>query len=265
MTRAGIDHLVRALGGRPGRPRRGSWQAVVMATARTGPRLGHAVLAARLAAWARTDRRRRTRLADWLREAVGRLAPGGRPPTRGACAESWRVAVALAPRLHVAGAWPLSLGPMVDGATLARLQREATRRQPRRASPATAYAAPGPHLQRLAVDPRLCAAVADACGRVVRPAFTAVYMFDPPGAVVPPHLDTRAFPLVLHVVLSHDRPAGVRGSALVVYEPARTRRLHAAPGEALLLAGRGTVHRWAPLHAGERRTMAAIGFRVLTR
>ena len=236
-----------------------------MTAAGTSARVGPAALAARLATWAGTDRRRQTRLAGRLREAVGRLAPGGRPPTRGATAEAWRCAVALAPRLHAAGAWRLPLRAAIDDETLARLRREATRRQPRGRSATTAYAAPGPHLRRLAVDPRLCAAIADACGRAVCPAFTAVYMFDPPGAVVPPHLDTRAFPLVVHVVLTHERPAGLRGSALVVYEPARTRRLHAARGEALLLAGRGTVHRWTALHARERRTMAAIGYRVVTR
>ena len=231
-----------------------------MAAGGADARVHGAAVATRLAAWAGAERHRRARLADRLREAVGRLAPGGRPPAHGAAAEAWRVVVALAPLIHAAGAWRLPRTTL-DHETIARLRREARRRQPRRAASATAYAAPGPHLRRLAIDRRLRAAVASACGRPVRPAYAAVYMFDPPGAAVPPHLDTRAFPLIVHVVLTHDRPGGVRGSALVVYEPGRTWRLHAAPGEALLLAGRGTVHRWAPLRAGERRMMAAIGFR----
>jgi len=85
-------------------------------------------------------------------------------------------------------------------------------------------------------------------------------MYDPPGSHMAPHLDSEHFEIVVHVVLEHRHRAG-SGSALVVHRPQRDMRLALAPGQAVVLAGRGAVHQWEPLGCDERRMLVAIGFK----
>jgi len=115
-------------------------------------------------------------------------------------------------------------------------------------------------LRQLAVDRALQRAATRALGIRVAPAYTAVYMYDPPRSHVPPHLDSEPFAIVVHLVLEHEHPGG-RGSALVVHRPRRDVRIALAPGQAVVLAGRGAVHQWEPLGRDERRMLVAIGFK----
>jgi hypothetical protein len=64
---------------------------------------------------------------------------------------------------------------------------------------------------------------------------------------------------VLHVVIEHHCPEGTQGARLQVLGPAGEEWLTPGVGEGLVLAGRGTLHRWEPLTQGEHRTMIAIG------
>jgi hypothetical protein len=125
----------------------------------------------------------------------------------------------------------------------------------------THYAAPGPLLRRLAVNRRLRRAVAKAIGVPIEPAYAAVYMYDPPRAHMAPHLDSSDYAIIVHIVLEHEGGRRANASALLVHQPHRDRRYAVAPGEAVVLAGRGAVHQWEPLGARERRTLIGIGFR----
>lgn len=214
-----------------------------------------------VAEWVGSSRDRRAWVADRIRTAVGVLAVDGTAPRRGPRREAWTAALAIAAGLYPSAVHRVSTRRVVGAEILAALTREGLRRQPRRRLARTQYAGPGPILKRLAVDPLLSEAVGRAAGFAVRPAYTAVYMYDPPGSTVPPHLDTAHFALVLHIVLAHvGAPPGC-GSALVVYGPGRRRRLPLAVGEAVLLCGRGAVHQWEPLGPREHRVMVAIGYR----
>lgn len=258
MTSPGRQAFLSALGAHVA-ARAGTRAGHVAALVSSPRRRSRRTLAAALAGWAR-DRVRRQWLADRLRRAVLALASGGRAPGRGARAEAWALAIDIAARLHVAGAWRLPASRVLPPDQLVRLSREAARCRPARVETHTRYAAPGPALRQLAVSAALADAVTEAVGRAVRPAFTAVYMYDPPGIRVPPHLDTADFEIVVHLVLEHQRPRRARGSALVLYGDDRSRRLGLAVGAAVALGGRGQVHRWEPLGPAESRTMAAIGF-----
>lgn len=216
--------------------------------------------ARQLAAWVGVDRNRRRWLGDRLRDAVTALAASGRVPTQGARREAWTTILRTAALLYDATVATVPTPAVIGPDILAGLAAEARRRTPRRVSVRTAYAAPGPLLKRLAVDPVLRDAVAAALGFAVLPAFSAVYMYDPPRSVVPPHLDTSDFDIVVHLVLAHDAPSGARRSALVLYQPDGRRRMALPVGAAVALCGRGLAHRWEPLGPRESRVMAAIGF-----
>lgn len=220
-----------------------------------------AAVAEDVSAWAAGRRGRRRWLADRIRNAVGVLAAGGAAPARGSRREAWRAAVRIAAALYPSSVHRVPIARSVGSEILAALTREARTRRPRRRHACTQYAAPGPVLRRLAVDPLLRRSASRAAGFALRAAYTAVYMYDPPGSAVAPHLDTGHFEIVLHIVLTHDGHRRGRGSALVVHGVQRRRRLPLAVGQAVLLCGRGAVHQWEPLAASEQRTLLAIGFR----
>ena len=141
------------------------------------------------------------------------------------------------------------------------LIREGRSRRPATRARRTQYAPPGPVLRRLAVDRRLQRAASRALGRRLVPAYRAVYMYDPPRSHMPPHLDSEDFEVIVHVVLEHVRPKRGQGSALVVHRRRGDVRLAVAPGQAVVLAGRGAVHQWERLGAGESRLLIGIGYR----
>lgn len=262
MTEQGAQVLVDALGAgqsQRGLPARRLAELAGRVRARVG-RTSVPALADEIGAWGRAHRQRRPWLADRIRAAVGVLAVDGVAPRRGYRREAWQAAVAIAAALYPSSVHRVRIARAVGPEILAALAREAARRRPRGQRSRTEYSAPGPILQRLAVDPLLREAASAAAGCALRPAYRAVYMYDPPGSAVPPHLDTADFELVLHIVLSHEGARPGRGSALVVHGPLRRRRLPVAAGEAVLLCGRGAVHQWEPLGPREARKMLAIGY-----
>jgi hypothetical protein len=173
---------------------------------------------------------------------------------------AWRALIVVAGRIHDSGVRRLQTGAFLNRADLDALVREGQRQRPAIRARRTQYAPPGAALRRLAVDRRLQRAASRALGVRVNPASTAVYMYDPPGSHMTPHLDSGHFEIVVHVVLEHQRPAG-GGSALIVHRPRRDVRVALAPGQAVVLAGRGAVHQWEPLRRDESRMLVAIGFK----
>jgi hypothetical protein len=207
------------------------------------------------------SRTARDLLTDRLRYAGRYLAPDGRPPQRGARSVAWRALVLTAARLHASRVRRLPR-PLVELRLLDRLKREGAARQPRGRPRRTHYATPGPVLTRLAVDRRLQRVASKALGMRLAPAGVAVYIYDPPRSHVPPHLDSEAYEVIVHIVLEHVAPAGARRSALVVHRPDHDQRIGLRVGAGVALAGRGAVHQWEPLGSRERRMLVGIGFKV---
>ena len=104
--------------------------------------------------------------------------------------------------------------------------------------------------------------MSDAVGFPVVPTFRAVYLADPPGSLVAPHIDKPGYDLTVHLVLEHTLPASGPGSALLIHRPRqpRAQRYPVGAGEAVVVLARATVHSWARLGQDERRLSAAIGF-----
>jgi hypothetical protein len=227
---------------------------------RTGARRPEEAFARVLVAYARGDRAAQAWLTDRLRHAARRLTPRRTPPRRGARAVAWRALIIAAGRLHESGVRRLPTRAFLNRADLDALVREGHRQRPASRVRRTQYAPPGPTLRRLAVDRRLQRAASRALSVRVDPAYTAVYMYDPPRSHVPPHLDSEDFGIVVHVVLEHERPSR-GGSALIVHRPRKDVRMALAPGQAVVLAGRGAVHQWEPLGRDESRMLVAIGFK----
>jgi len=197
----------------------------------------------------------RQRLGDVLGSLARRLTPGG---------AAWRALQAALDALFGSGVKDLGRLPFVGGALLDSLLAEAREQLPApEGTSRPAPGAPGRSLAGLAVSAQLREAVARAVGFAVAPTYDAVYLYDPPGSHLRTHVDTRDYELVVHLVLEHRLPRdGSQGSALVVHlpgEPGPT-RLPVAPGQAVVLQGRGTIHSWEPLRDDEDRTLIAIGF-----
>lgn len=202
-------------------------------------------------------------LTGWLRNAASALAPDGVRPTRGARAALYRAVILAAAELRDSQARRVTTRSFLDKVRLAALTREAHATRPLNHSTHRLVWAPGPELRRLAVDRRLARAASRALGFRVEPAFVAVYMHDPPRSHVPPHLDASAYEVIVHVVLEHRGRRGPRGgSALVVHRPYRDARLDVAPGQTIVLSGRGAVHQWERLGAREDRLLVGIGFKA---
>ncbi|MFL5581095.1 MAG: hypothetical protein ACJ8AO_12035 [Gemmatimonadaceae bacterium] len=219
-------------------------------------------LGARLALAAGEDAAWREALADLIGSAARWLAPDDEPPPTGGAAEAWRALVLAADRLY--GSRVVSLGrlPFLTDSLLDRLAAEAAER--RSGPPATgarATAGAGDLLARLAASRQLREAVSGAVGAPVEPTYGALYEYDAPGSRVRTHVDGAGWELVFHLVVAHDAPGGAGASELVAHLPeAGAVRVRVAPGEAVVLRGRGTLHGWAPLGDGERRTLIAVGF-----
>lgn len=203
----------------------------------------------------------REQVGDVLGSVVRRLAATREAFTGDAAAEAWDAVAATLDRLFGSGVRQLGRLPFVTDALLDALLAEARRQLPPQAG--TTRPAPGRAgrvLAALAVSGKLRAAVGEAFGFPVEPTYGAVYLYDPPGSHVRTHVDTRDYELVVHLVLEHAAPAD--GSALLVHLPPEPEplRLPVAPGEAVALRGRGTIHSWEPLRDDEHRIMTAIGF-----
>ena len=197
----------------------------------------------------------RDELGDVLGVFARRLTPAG---------EAWQALVTALDRLYGSGVHPLGGLDFVGDELLDLLRAEAreqrpVQRQGRRSAPGQA----GRVLASLAVSRQLREAVSGAVGFEVAPTHDAVYQYDPPGSHVRTHVDTRAYPLVLHLLVEHTLPRdGIPGSALLVHLPGRPgpTRVPLAAGEAVVLRGRGTIHSWEPLRDDEERTLIAVGF-----
>lgn len=153
---------------------------------------------------------------------------------------------ALAAHLHPAGWWWTEPLRIFDDGLIDALRAEA---------------APGvreetPVLAALCASDVVADAVGRAAGRALVPTMAAAFQFD---EEVPIHLDRERFPFVLHVVIEHRCPDRAHAARLSVLGPAGEEWLSPGVGEGLVLAGRGTLHRWEPLAEGEHRTMIAIG------
>ena len=206
-------------------------------------------------------------LADLIGLAARGLAPDGAVPTDAAGRAAWRAALTTVEQLYGGGFCRLGRLPFVSDDELAALLAEAGRSQRSTIAVAQQIADPGPALRRLAVDPRLRDAVSEALGVAVEPTYRAVYMFYEPHARVDLHVDHADYEVIVHLTLAHDPPDdGSRRAALVVYRLDRPpARVELAPGEAMTLRGRGSVHTREPLKGGEHWTTLAIGFKPRAR
>ncbi len=230
----------------------------------TGSRKAERALGLQLTAYVDRHPDRRDWLTDRMRHAARRLAVHGTPPRTRARMLAWQALILAAGQLHPGRLVRLRRRTVLSDRGWQALRDEARGLAPVMQTRRTHYSAPGPVLQRLAVDRRLQRGVSRAIGFRVEPAYSAVYMYDPPRAHMPPHLDSSDFEIVVHVVLEHDGWRRAESSALVVHHPHRDVRCAVAPGGAVVLAGRGLVHQWEPLGAKERRTLLGIGFRPVT-
>jgi hypothetical protein len=220
-------------------------------------------LARRLETFADADERRRLALADLLGLAARALALDGRVPSDAAGAAAWRATLTTVDRLYGGGAHRLGRLRFIDDERLIALLVEAAQSQRTANAEAQQLGDPGPALRDLAVDPQLAAAVSDAVGFSVTPSYRAVYMYFAPGARIQPHVDHADYEVIFHLTLEHVPPEDGSGrAALVVFrldEPPL--RVELAPGEAIALRGRGSIHTREPINAGEHWTTLAIGFK----
>jgi hypothetical protein len=170
-------------------------------------------------------------------------------------------------RLYGGGFCRLGRLPFVDDELLAALLAEAGQAARTTIAEAQQIADPGRALRELAVDPRLRDAVSEALGIAVEPSYRAVYMYYAPHARVELHVDHADYEVIFHLTLDHVPPAdGSRRAALVVHRLDRPpARVELAPGEAMALRGRGSIHTREPLEGGEHWTTLAIGFKPRTR
>ncbi|MEO8334799.1 MAG: hypothetical protein ABI664_07495 [bacterium] len=214
-----------------------------------------------------TDDELRATLTDIIGIVARELAPNDLPPVRGAAVHAWRALVLTADRLHGSGAFSLGRPPFVTDRVLELLVQESRAQRPQDIEGRRGTSAPGDVLAALAVSRQLSTAVHDALSFPVVPTYGALYEYDPPGARIRTHLDSRDFEIVFHLLVEHSSPRGDEAeSVLVVHRPQEREpsRLRLRAGEAVVLRGRGTIHSWEPLGADETRTMVAVGFTSVT-
>jgi hypothetical protein len=213
--------------------------------------------------FAAVDGTHRKAVGDAVGIAARQLAPDDAPP-RGAERAVWEALVLAVDRLYGSGVEPLGRLPFIGDSLLGQLVGESLAQRPEEeGGDRRQVGAAGSVLAGLAVSRQLREAVGEALGLVLVPTYDAVYLYDPPRGHVRTHVDADDYEIVVHVVLEHTPPSGgSAGSALVVHEPGRPEptRLLFAPGDAVVLRGRGTIHSWEALGADERRTLTAIGF-----
>jgi hypothetical protein len=151
---------------------------------------------------------------------------------------------ALAAHLHPAGWWWTEPLRIFDDGLIDALRAEA------------AAAGETPVLAALCASDAVAGAAGRAAGRALVPTMAAAFQFD---EELPIHLDREPYEFVLHVVIEHHCPDRAHAARLSVFGPAGQEWISPRVGEGLVLAGRGTLHRWEPLAEGEHRTMIAIG------
>ncbi|MDT5210248.1 MAG: hypothetical protein QOF67_2663 [Mycobacterium sp.] len=161
--------------------------------------------------------------------------------------DDFRPLVALAAHLHPAGWWWTDPRQVFDDGLLDALRAEAR---------PVVTVDTAPVLATLCTSDAVADVAGRAAGRPLVPSLSAAFQFD---EELPIHLDREQFPYVLHVVIEHHCPEGTQGARLQVLGPTGDEWLRPGVGEGLVLAGRGTLHRWEPLAEGEHRTMIAIG------
>jgi hypothetical protein len=177
---------------------------------------------------------------EGLADAIGHVAEYATATMLGRLVE-------LAGHLHPAGWWRPDPAALFDDDLVDALRAEA--------EPVVTVDAPV--LVMLCGSAPVTDAVSRAAGRPLLPTLHAAYQFDED---LPVHLDREEFPFVLHVVVDHQIPDGTTGSHLLVHTTGGVERVAVGVGEGLVLAGRGTLHRWEPLAEDEHRTMIAIGY-----
>lgn len=217
------------------------------------------------AARAASDDRERERLADLVGAAARRLAPDDVPPENEEGAASWRMLVDAADRLHGSGVHALGRPAFLTDALLAMLADEARVLRPAdAASGRRATAGAGNALGRVAASRQLRDVVSDALGAPAAPTLEALYEYDGPGARVRTHVDGAGWEIVCHLLIAHEAPGGDGTSELIAHLPGSDAptALRLAPGDGVVLRGRGTLHSWAPLGPRDGRILAAIGFRA---
>lgn len=223
---------------------------------------GH--LADRIASTAEESSDLRVAVADVIATIAGRLAVDDDPPHGPpAHAALWRALVSAVDRLHGSGVAFLGRLPFVSDELLEAMRVEARRALPEHpSSSGRDTGSPGRLLAHLAVSRRLQEVIGTALARPVAPGLQAVYLRDPPGSHVRTHLDRDEYEVTFHLILEHAGVNGSRGSALVAHLPGSSEptRLHVAPGEAVALCGRGTLHSWQRLGPQEHRMMVGIGW-----
>lgn len=192
----------------------------------------------------------------------GALAPDCAIPRDPLLRAAWRSVIGLFADLFPSAIRPLGPLACLDARRLAILKREtkAGRRKGRRASGVRA----GPEGRRLAVDPRLMAAVGKALGKKMVPGYQARYLFyTRVGDHFWPHPDDPQYALQVLVCVDHELPRGARnGSAFLAYgRDGSVTRHEVAPGSALAISP-GQVHGREPMQEGERLVMLSIGLQV---
>jgi hypothetical protein len=221
-------------------------------------------LAEGLVEFAGNDAERRALLASVIGMAARQLLPHDMPPSEGPGAVAWQELLKAAALLYGTAVQPLGRLPFMTDRLLERLVSEGHRQRPESYEAGTRTTGPaGDLLAGLAVSRQLREAVSSSLGIPVAPTYDALYEYDPRGSHVRPHLDAPAYEFTVHLLLEHQSADPDAGSVLVVYEPGGTtpRRLTIRTGESVVLAGRGTIHSWAPLDADESRILTAIGFK----
>jgi hypothetical protein len=222
-------------------------------------------LADRIAATAAGGREMRVAVTDLIATLARRLAPDGDLSHASAAEVAlWRALVSAADRLYGSGVAMLGRLPFMSDVLLEAMRVEARDALPSRRSLTGRSTGPaGRLLAHLAVSRKLQEAIGTGLGSPVSPALQAIYLYDPPGSHVRTHLDRGEYEITLHVVLDHTPgEEGLGGSALVAHLPGEDEpaRLRVAPGEAVVLWGRGTLHSWEQLGPREHRTMIGIAW-----
>lgn len=220
---------------------------------------------ARLAAWfvdfAGRDPDRRAALATAIGQAARQLAPEDQPPAEPGEAMAWQALLEAAESLHEAGAKALGRPAFISDLLLEQLLMEARRERPESTENKRATGSAGAVLAGLAVSRQLREAVSKALGVAVVPTYDALYEYDPPCSHTGTHLDAPGFEFTFHLQL--EKTGAGPASVLIVHEAgqAAPRRLRIQTGDGVVIAGRGTIHSWAPLGADESRILTAIGFK----
>ncbi len=196
-----------------------------------------------------------------LQYAPTGLAPDGRVPTDPVLRAGWNALVHFFGIGYPTAVVPLDALPGLDARRLHALRRDASRGL--RVGRVASGRRPGRRGCELAVDARLCRAVARAVGRDVSPGLVAKYLYyTKPRDHTWPHADDPGFTVNLLVCVDRALPNGSSsGSALLTYGPrGAVHRHEIEPGSAVAMEC-GVVHAREPLRHGERLVLLSILYR----